>query len=491
MSKTKILVVEDERIVAKDIQNSLKMLGYDVPAIASSGEEAIEKAKEVRPDIVLMDIVLKGDIDGIEAAKHINSKFKIPVIYLTAYEDTETLDRAKVTDPLGYILKPFEERDLHTSLEMALYKNKMQRMLTESEERYRRLVELSPDGIAVVIDNRIYYINKAGAELIGETKIEKLHGRSVTDFLDKKTYEMLYERFSKANKHCKQSFIETQLKNVNGLPFDVEIAAIPFPRESETAAQIIFRDISVRKKSEEALKHAYIELKETQEALINSEKLAALGRFAAGVAHEIRNPLANISASAQLLMNNYQVSDEMRRYLEVILRNTDTANQIIKELLDFTSTKEISLAKENINNVIISICDLIKSRCIASNIHLIKDIKEVPDTYINFKKLEQAMLNFASNAIEAMPGGGKLTFRNYYDIKPNEIVIQIADTGHGIEEANIDKVFEPFFTTKDNGTGLGMSLAYHIIKAHKGKLHLESEKDKGTTINISIPVLTH
>jgi signal transduction histidine kinase len=278
---------------------------------------------------------------------------------------------------------------------------------------------------------------------------------------------------------------------VNGLPFDVEIAAIPFPRESEMAAQIIFRDISVRKKSEEALKHAYIELKETQEALINSEKLAALGRFAAGVAHEIRNPLANISASAQLLMNNYQVSDEMRRYLEVILRNTDTANQIIKELLDFTSTKEISLAKENINNVIISICDLIKSRCIASNIHLIKDIKEVPDTYINFKKLEQAMLNFASNAIEAMPGGGKLTFRNYYDIKPNEIVIQIADTGHGIEEANIDKVFEPFFTTKDNGTGLGMSLAYHIIKAHKGKLHLESEKDKGTTINISIPVLTH
>lgn len=491
MPKIKILVVEDERIVAKDIQNSLKMLGYDVPAIASSGEEAIEKANEVKPDIVLMDIVLKGEIDGIEAAKHINTKFKIPVIYLTAYEDSETLDRAKVTDPLGYILKPFEERDLHTSLEMALYKNKLQRMLTESEERYRRLVELSPDGIAVVIDNRINYINKAGAELIGETNVEKLHGKCVTDFLDKKTFDMLYKRFNGVKKHDKESFIETQLKNVNGIGFDVEITAIPFPRVNETAAQLVFRDISVRKKSEEALKNAYIELKETQEALINSEKLAALGRFAAGVAHEIRNPLANISASAQLFMSKYSVADEMKKYLEVILRNTDTANQIIKELLDFTSTKEITFAKDNVNNVITSICELIKSRCTACNIHLIKDIKEVPDSLINSKKLEQALLNFASNGIEAMQHGGKLIIGNYYDVMQNEIVIQIEDTGHGIDEANLDKVLEPFFTTKDNGTGLGMSLAYHIIKAHKGKLVLESKKDKGTTINISIPVITN
>ncbi len=123
MSKTNILVVEDESIVAKDIQHSLKKLGYIVVGICSTGEDAIKVTEEVKPDLILMDIMLKGEMSGIEAATQIREKYNIPVIYLTAYADESTLSKAKVSEPYGYIIKPFKEIDLHTSIEMAIYKH--------------------------------------------------------------------------------------------------------------------------------------------------------------------------------------------------------------------------------------------------------------------------------------------------------------------------------------------------------------------------------
>ena len=139
MAKTQVLVVEDERITARNIQNKLEKLGYDVPVVASSGEEAIKRTAETRPDLVLMDIKLKGDMNGIQAAEQIRTRFNIPVIYLTAYVDEDTLQQAKVTEPYSYILKPFQGKELHTNIEMALYKHKMEKKLQESEKRYHML----------------------------------------------------------------------------------------------------------------------------------------------------------------------------------------------------------------------------------------------------------------------------------------------------------------------------------------------------------------
>ena len=128
----RILVVEDEGVVAKDIQNTLKSLGYEVSALASSGEEAIEKAAETQPDLILMDIVLQGEMDGVEAVAQIQSVSDIPVVYLTAYADEKTLQRAKITEPYGYILKPFAESGLYSNIEMALYKHKAEQQIRAS-----------------------------------------------------------------------------------------------------------------------------------------------------------------------------------------------------------------------------------------------------------------------------------------------------------------------------------------------------------------------
>lgn len=153
MSKTNILIVEDESIIAKDIQQSLKKLGYTVVGVSSTGEDAIEKAEELKPDLILMDIMLKGQISGIEAAGVIRGKLNIPVIFLTAYADESTLNKAKVSEPYGYIIKPFKEIDLRTSIEMSLYKHEKETNVKKERDFLYSIVENNSTKDVVFVKN--------------------------------------------------------------------------------------------------------------------------------------------------------------------------------------------------------------------------------------------------------------------------------------------------------------------------------------------------
>jgi len=163
MAKTNVLVVEDESIVSKDIQHSLKKLGYNVVGAASTGERAFELASSEKPDIILMDIMLKGDINGIEVASRVKEELQIPVIYLTAYADESTLEKAKVTEPYGYIIKPFKEVDLHTSIEMALYKFSKEKEVLKARDLFYSIIENkdSKDFIFVKSKSRLVKIKTA------------------------------------------------------------------------------------------------------------------------------------------------------------------------------------------------------------------------------------------------------------------------------------------------------------------------------------------
>jgi PAS domain S-box-containing protein len=168
MSNTRILVVEDESIVAKDIQNTLVKLGYEVPATASSAASAYEKLEMIKPDLVFLDIKLKGEEDGIHIAEHIKEKYNIPVIFLTSYVDQATLDRAKVTEPYGYIVKPFNESDLKTTVEMALFKFGRDREVRDREQRLvNALAKVDESIIIIDVDGRISYLNEKAENLLG------------------------------------------------------------------------------------------------------------------------------------------------------------------------------------------------------------------------------------------------------------------------------------------------------------------------------------
>jgi len=168
MANERVLIVEDEKIVAEDLHDMLERLNYQVIGLASSGEEAIQMTEANHPDLVLMDIRLKGDMDGIEAAEAIWAQFETPVTYLTAYADESTLERAKATLPFGYILKPFEERDLRTTVEIALYKHRMETTIKKMEGWYASALDSLTDAvIATNAQGGITFMNPAAETLTG------------------------------------------------------------------------------------------------------------------------------------------------------------------------------------------------------------------------------------------------------------------------------------------------------------------------------------
>ncbi|MEJ8542963.1 response regulator [Methanothermobacter wolfeii] len=182
MSKARVMVVEDESIVAIDITQRLESLGYEVTATASTGEKAVEMAKKTKPDIILMDIVLKGDMDGIEAAEEISKHLKVLIVYITAYSDEETLKRAKVTGPFGYIIKPFEDRELHSIIEVALYKHELEKKLTESNELFR--------AILTSLTDILFTVDSYGTlTMVSSGPLER-YGLSEEDVTGKKIHEV-------------------------------------------------------------------------------------------------------------------------------------------------------------------------------------------------------------------------------------------------------------------------------------------------------------
>jgi PAS domain S-box-containing protein len=163
-----IMVVEDERLVAKDLEMTLRRLGYDVCFTTASGEAAVELAESKRPDLVLMDVRLRGGMDGVEAARLIQFRHDVPIVYLTAFADDVTLRRALETEPCGYLVKPFQEKELHTTIETALSKNRLERLLRESEERYRALSEAMPQMVwTAQKDGAMEYFNQRWLDYTG------------------------------------------------------------------------------------------------------------------------------------------------------------------------------------------------------------------------------------------------------------------------------------------------------------------------------------
>jgi two-component system, response regulator PdtaR len=187
--KYKILVVEDENLTALEIQSKLNLWGYEVADIVSSGEDAVQRALELKPDLILMDIVLKGDITGIEAAKTIKENINIPIIYLTAYSNDETFQSAKITRPNAYLIKPFEEKELKFAIEMAFYGQKFQSKLEASEARYRQMAEKAQDLIFIV--NRHFlvdYVNKASLKYLNLSPEDAI-GQHFEDIFPQQKFE--------------------------------------------------------------------------------------------------------------------------------------------------------------------------------------------------------------------------------------------------------------------------------------------------------------
>jgi two-component system, cell cycle sensor histidine kinase and response regulator CckA len=245
MTQASILVVEDEHIVAKDIATRLTRRGYTVVAIASTAAEAIEEAGRHRPDLVLMDIMLKGDVDGITAADRIRELYGLPIVYLTAYADDNTLQRAKVTDAFGYILKPFEERELSITIEMALYKHRIEARLRDSERWLATTLRSIGDAIIAA--------DTAGAITFMNPVAEQLTGWTIQNATGKQLADVFKTAFDPGDGHNAGA---TMLVSRNGLRIPIEESAAPIKddRGETSGIVVVFRDVTEQRGAEEALR---------------------------------------------------------------------------------------------------------------------------------------------------------------------------------------------------------------------------------------------
>jgi PAS domain S-box-containing protein len=261
MPEINIMVVEDEYIVAKDIQNTLKKLGYSVPAIAASGEEAMDKVAEIKPDLVLMDIVLKGPMDGVQTADQIHTKFDIPVVYLTAFADDQTLQRAKVTEPYGYLIKPFQERELHSTIEMALYRQKMEKKLKENERWLATtLNSLGEAVLAADSEGSISFINPVGEWLTGH-KYDDSIGKPLKDVLKVKNADTRKLIKDPMEKVLKQDRVVSLAKNSvlvrhDGSEVPVTESGAPIIDDDDNIIGVVFvlQDITDQRTAQEVLR---------------------------------------------------------------------------------------------------------------------------------------------------------------------------------------------------------------------------------------------
>jgi diguanylate cyclase (GGDEF)-like protein/PAS domain S-box-containing protein len=258
MNNEKLVIVEDEKIIALDLQRRLERFGYQVVGMASDGPEAIEAARDREPDIILMDIMLSGPMDGIEAAREIKTRFGIPVIFLTAYTDEKTLERAKEVEPFGYILKPFKERELYTTIDIALYKNSIDKKLRKQERLFSAILHSINDAIiSTDMDLVVSFINPAAELLVGCDEAGA-KGKKVADFL--RVMDKRYSQdFLALPIEGDKSFIfnDALIRNSRGQNFVVDGSITKIHEQANTTDGFVvtLRDISELKRLSETISY--------------------------------------------------------------------------------------------------------------------------------------------------------------------------------------------------------------------------------------------
>ncbi len=237
------------------------------------------------------------------------------------------------------------------------------------------------------------------------------------------------------------------------------------------------------------LTRAYNKLQELKEQLIQSEKMASLGQLAAGVAHEINNPLSGILTYGHLLLRKLKQDDPNREDIEIIVNETNRCSEIVHGLLDFARQTKPKMVNANITKLIDETLSIMENQFYIKDIKVIKNLKEdTPEIMLDVNQIQQVFINILLNSIEAMSEGG--TIRVASDCDQKYVYITFQDNGYGIPEEIIGKIFDPFFTTKsgEKGTGLGLSVSYGIIERHNGTIEVKSKLNEGTTFIIKLPL---
>lgn len=496
----KVLIVEDEVITALDIKRSLERLGFDVLSIEDTGKDAIYKIEELKPDLVLMDIVLKGEIDGIETTELIKSRFDVPVVYLTAYSDENTFERAKLTEPYGFIVKPAGVYELKCNIENAFYKYKLEKKLKKQAD----LLNLTHDAIIVHdMHDKITFWNRGAEERYGWYEEEVL-GRVTHDLLKTEFPDSLEETCEQFL--CK-GYWEGELIHTKRDGEKIIVSSRWALQKDENDIPIGFMeinsDITERKNAEKSLMEAHNELElkvheRTAKLNILVDELKRsneeLKQFAYVTSHDLQEPLRTIASFTQLLKRRYEnkLDEDADEFIDFIVSGADRMQTMIKALLDYSRVNTMGKEFEpyNFEEILDQTLRSLKIAIDESNAVIIRD--PLPTMKVDDKQMIQLFQNLISNAIKFRKLDERMKIYISCEKVSNNYLFSVSDNGIGMELQFKDRIFEVFqrLHTRDeySGTGIGLAICKKIVERHGGQIWVESSFGKGSTFYFTIPL---
>jgi PAS domain S-box-containing protein len=494
MTQKKILIVEDDRVVARDIAQQLTREGYLVVAAVSTGEDALRLAVSETPDLVLMDLRLEGEMDGIEVANQMRASLAIPVVFLTAYADHDTVQRAAITEPFGYLIKPFEDSQLRTVVEMALYKYAAERRLRQSESRFA--ATLSSIGDAVIAtdgESHITFLNRAAEVMTGWPRDEAM-GRALADvfhLIDEETrMPVPCPALGLLQSAAVASIGDgTVLVSRDGREFPIDNRGSPIidDKGQPGGAVLVFRDVTRKRAVEGALRSAQAELERVS-------RLMTMAELTASIAHEIIQPLTGIinyaSAGLNFLAHDQVDLAELRDVLGNVLKDGRRAAEVVRSLRALARKSRPEVTSYDMNEMIREVVALTNADIQRHGVRLSLNLCPAPCWVLaDLIQMRQVLLNLIKNGIEAMRAtavGQRQMILSSENLPDGFVRVTVRDSGPGFAAEDLDRVFEPFFTTKDTGMGMGLSICKTIVEAHAGRLWAESASPGGALVGFEL-----
>ena len=501
----RVLICEDELLVADDLKQRLIDMGYDVVATVASGPEAVQLAGEQRPDLVLMDVRLQGDMDGIQAAERIRAGSGIPVVYLTAYADDDTLKRAKITQPFGYILKPFEVRELRTAIEMALYQHDMERRLQEREQWLSAtLTSIGDAVIATDAQARVTFMNPVSESLTGWTQTDALGVplAQVFALVDDSTRRPIDDPAMTALRTGRPVNLGEQALLVarDGRAIPVEDCAAPIVDAAGRVdgTVVVFHDVTERRRAEAALR-------EGEDRLRRAQKAESLSRLAGGVAHGFNNLLVAVLGQSSLALTQLPHDSAARPHIEKAISAAERAASLSRQMLTYAGQGLFQIRLIDLNACFRETRALFEAG-LPKHVVLRAELADaVPAFEGDPAQVQQAMANLILNAAEAIgerPGAITLATGTAQVEAGDErlgavtgealaagryVTLTVRDDGSGMDEDTLGQIFDPFFTTKFTGRGLGLPAVLGIMRGHRGGIQVDSRAGAGSAFTLYFP----
>ncbi|MGB7574509.1 MAG: ATP-binding protein [Thermodesulfobacteriota bacterium] len=489
--RIRILVAEQDTSFVKMTEDSLKASGslYYIEKV-SSGEKCLKMLQREKFDILLLDHSLP-DGEGLNWLRRFHELgIGVPTIFVTAQGDPLLAIEAMKEGVFDYINRsaecakafPFVVNRAIEGHGLMLEKVRLQKELIETKNFLESIVEKAGDAISVVdLEGTVLYWNEGAARIYGYQKEEVL-GKKLSDFLyspdatlraeEKRLMEGLMARV-KAGKVVPNVEVKRQTKEGKEIITSMTISPLRNAEGRIIGASRICKDIT--------------HLKKAEERLVLAERLSSLGELTAGVAHELRNPLAGIKINTQVLSRKKDLPDMERRLLESTIEGIEKIQKIVDDMLHFAKPKASHFKEEEINGVVERSLAILQTKLKKGNIsYVFEQGQGLPKVRIDIHQIQQVLINVILNAIQAMERGGALTIRTFLS-NGDGVGIEVRDTGIGIPQSHLKRIFDPFFTTKSEGTGLGLSISAKILESHGATIDVVSEEGKGSTFNIFFP----